>query len=86
MAMDKSGETFNVVPNPVAGMARILFPAQERPSSLELFDVSGRMLEEIRLSGRQETSWSAGHLPQGCYVLKSVAGDKTYTRKIQVQR
>ena len=78
-------------PNPVAQSASIRFALPAAGNVvLELLDVRGRrlqtVLEGMRPAGAHEVTWSRGRLPDGVYLFRLRAGDRTTSRKLVLVR
>jgi hypothetical protein len=67
-------------------MARIMFPSLEKPSRLGVFEVTGKLVEEIGFSRNGEAVWNADRAPLGYYFIRSITGNKSCAKKILVQR
>lgn len=73
-------EVFKVFPNPVQSIASIQFYSEGNPISIDLFDLTGKLLCHI-FSGNTETGiqtirWQTKNLPAGTYIL-NLKSDKT---------
>jgi arabinogalactan endo-1,4-beta-galactosidase len=73
MAWDENGSlTVEVYPNPVWNILHVEYNSPGREVILELFDVSGRLMDSRRNNGAKgTTTFDLGAYPPNLYVLKS---------------
>lgn len=83
-------EFFYISPNPATDMVN-LYIKNEKNSKLavDLYDINGRKKMERTIvlpSGMQVASIPLNGLPAGMYFLKTMAGEKTFSKKIIIQK
>ena len=79
----KSQNIFEVYPNPVKNTLNIQFrDALKCKYSLELFDITGRLVFEKRIENNLTNSFDVGHLEKGNYMLH--VSNKNYSTKTKI--
>jgi hypothetical protein len=76
---------FKCYPIPSKGSVTIKLSNFKRPSHLQIFDVSGKLLQEIETSKEEFTLNVKQMLASGVYVIRASDNWKTITRKLIVQ-
>ncbi len=76
-------------PNPVIHSTDIVFGIPEFTHvRLEVFDISGKLMQCLLnkrlLAGKHTLVWQTSKIPQGIYILKLTAGNKSLTRKMLI--
>lgn len=72
-------------PNPASTMVHLELPGEDSDGEirLEIFDVSGRMVDRGKTRSRQ---WNVSRLPDGVYFLKVSGGGNIYTARLMINR
>ncbi len=76
-----------VSPNPASSAVEISYMALEgRKSSIEISDVSGRLVKRISIEkpGRNKTTWHHETYTGGVYFVKLITGGKAVIRKVMI--
>lgn len=82
-AAGDAGSRFSLVPNPFSDYFSILIPEGETIAGLRLFDVSGRLLKSLSVSGNNTVS--TADLPAGVYFLEitSTRQERSFLRAVK---
>jgi hypothetical protein len=76
-----------IFPNPFNPSTRIFYNlGPNRPGTLKIFDISGKMVFERAIQGSGTLVWTAEDLGSGVYVLKVLSNGKIQSRKLVLQR
>ncbi len=78
-------EHFNLSPNPTAGLLRLQFEAEARPTVIRLLNSNGQeaFRETLnRFEGSYNQSLGLGQLPKGPYVLHISQGERIFAEKV----
>lgn len=85
---DVSFSGFNLFPNPNSGAFTLMFDAEDTKTTLELFDVRGRIVKK-KLIQKNDFSFKEDiqfdNLSKGLYLLKIYNGNKNTTRKLIIE-
>ena len=76
-------------PNPVFGSVPVTLTGVNGPATLEIFDVSGRVIEtpfQENLSGSAMFTWDASSLSTGVYFMRLTQGSNVATARVSVIR
>ncbi|MCK5786678.1 MAG: T9SS type A sorting domain-containing protein [Candidatus Sabulitectum sp.] len=76
-------------PNPVFGSVPVTLTGVNGPATLEIFDVSGRVIEtpfQENLSGSSMFTWDASSLSTGVYFMRLTQGSNVATARVSVIR
>ncbi|MEA3265734.1 MAG: T9SS type A sorting domain-containing protein, partial [Candidatus Fermentibacteria bacterium] len=76
-------------PNPVYGSATVTLTGVGGPATLEIFDISGRVIDKPfseNLSGSSMFTWDASSLSTGVYFMRLTQGSNTATSRVSVIR
>ncbi|MDX2432828.1 MAG: sugar-binding protein [Bacteroides sp.] len=78
-------------PNPLGDLTSISYQIRSNNTvSLNIYDYQGRevamLVNEHKLAGAYESVFDAGHLPEGLYFYKLVAGSESTTKKMLIAR
>ena len=79
-----AGPRIQVSPNPWQQQLRVELPPAGRQGTLQLYDLSGRLLREEAIRGRARLAWQRDDLPAGVYLLRHSA-QPTLSQKLYVQ-
>jgi len=74
-----------IYPNPASGLIylEILENGTEPGIRLEIFDVSGRLVDQ---GMTHSNNWNVSSLPEGIYFLRAFSGNNCYTTKFLINR
>ena len=76
-----------VSPNPFNPTNSISYNLRlNRPGTIKIFDISGKMVFERVIEGLGTVMWDASGLGSGVYVLKVLSAGKARSRKLVLQR
>jgi hypothetical protein len=76
-----------ISPNPFKPSTRLSYNlGPNRPGTLQIFDIRGKMVFERPIQGSGIVIWDARGFGSGVYVLKLLSGGKTDSRKLILQR
>jgi hypothetical protein len=83
----RAGLAVAITPNPTQGVTAIAFHLDEpTPTSVEIFDVAGRLVERIvnrqQLVGDVRLQWRSDRVASGVYFARVTAGNAATTGKI----
>ena len=78
----KNNKAFSVFPNPSSDV--ITIQTSERARSIELFDLSGRMIQSV-MPTASESRMDVQSLPKGMYIIKVDMNGEIMTRKLVVR-
>ncbi len=80
-------KNFGVAPNPTSGLLNIRFESVEGPSTLEVYDVNGKMATTLNfnLEGQFERSVDLSQLAKGTVFVKITQAGKVFTEKVIYQ-
>ncbi len=76
----KTAKGIDVFPNPTDGLLRVTLLSPTTYARLQLFDFSGKLMQEQGFTGETELDLSG--YSQGVYLVKVVSADKTFTQKV----
>lgn len=83
---DGTAHSFAVFPNPFTGAGRIIFDRAISPiDRIELLDITGKVVRELRGSGSNEIPIERGTLSTGCYLLRLSTSGGIFTARLMVQ-
>jgi hypothetical protein len=76
-----------VYPNPFSNQTNIQFAIEKScPAKLEVYNNAGQkvsiLIDKNLTEGNHVTNWNVSGLPQGVYLLRLQAGERTVTQKI----
>ncbi len=74
----------NIFPSP-ANDQMMIASGEKQMETLELFDLSGRLIKRIAIGGLQNFSMDVSDLQNGFYLLKIIAGESNLSKKILIQ-
>ena len=74
----------NIFPSPANDQIMIA-SGEKQMQTLELFDLSGRMIKRVAVGGLQNFSMDVSDLQNGFYLLKIFAGEGSLSKKILIQ-
>jgi len=80
-----AAELFTVSPNPFRSTVTIRPGTAFSAGRIFLYDIQGHLLNKWEAQGHDIT-WNARSLACGLYVMKAIAGDKTLTRSLLLQK
>ncbi len=75
---------FSIYPNPTKGKFTVSFTALSAPVSIEIVDLLGKKVNAIQNVNADQTLEIDGN--SGVYILKVMTENKTYTKRIVVQK
>lgn len=75
-----------VFPSPNSGifMVTISNLSNESPANIKIFDVVGKLVQEIRIENKEQLS-NIEIKEKGLYIIKVISEDKEYTTKVVIQ-
>lgn len=77
------GQQLQIYPNPTQGQFVIVNPTQEKIIKVLIHDLSGKMLEEVKLNSlNKENKISIEHYPSGSYLIQIVGEKQSSMKKI----
>ena len=80
-------KSFSVYPNPANDVFYISTGFQDSdPTIVRIFDLSGKQIEELNVTGNQDYPVNVSKYQKGIYYLSAVNGDQSYTQKIKIGR
>ena len=90
---DQFGATVSLVtvtaPNPVYGSASVTLTGVGGPATLEIFDISGRVIDtpfSENLNGSAMFTWDASSISTGVYFMRLTQGSSIATSRVSVIR
>ena len=88
-SLDPSARNANpkVYPNPSKSMFFVKFDQAIKISTLELYDLSGKLIQKRKLSNivKQKVLFRITNVSRGTYILKTKTKEKTYYNKVLVK-
>ena len=68
--MGQTAGSLNIYPNPVSEVLRVDFPAEANRGTLSVFDLQGRRIRHIAVSGKNTMSLRVSDLDRGVYIVQ----------------
>jgi len=84
--INKKRAHFFVNPNPFNPATVISFPNEKRKATLTIFDIKGRQIFKRTGIREQSLRWNASGHANGIYLLKVISENKTYQKKLVLQK
>lgn len=81
--VEKADDGVNVVPNPSRGYARVY--SQRAIRRVEVYDMSGRVVQKKAVGGGCSRVELTERLPQGCYVVRVETDQGVVAKKLVVE-
>jgi hypothetical protein len=75
-----------IFPNPASDYLTIQLNRYAQNLTLDLFNSSGKLVREEKISSAQKIDWDVTTIPIGSYLLKMQGNGTSYTMKIAVVR
>jgi hypothetical protein len=76
-------------PNPVAGSIPVTLTGVSGPATVEIFDVTGRVIDrpfQNELTGQSVFTWDASSVSTGVYFIRLTQGGSIATARVSVIR
>jgi hypothetical protein len=82
-----AGQDLTINPNPFRPFTSISYNLSPNATgAMQIFDIRGKMVFERPIQGSGTLTWDARGLGSGLYMLKVFSVEKTYSRKLVLQR
>ena len=75
-------EKFALYPNPSKDVINVINSINASITNLEITDLNGRIVKNVKLDGVSETQISVSDLSTGIYMMKIVSDKGTITKKV----
>jgi hypothetical protein len=76
---------FNIFPNPAVNGVHVSLGGSEKLQSIQLINLTGQLVREIRADGRREYELQTGDVPRGMYFVQCRFDEGMLSRKIVLQ-
>jgi hypothetical protein len=76
----------SIFPNPSYSAITIFLPAKNPFLNAAIYNTAGRLVHGFKDISSNRLVWDPKGLPTGVYILKARAGNKTYSKKLLLQK